>query len=152
MALDKKRLLIFGGIDHRKRFNDLWVLDVSTWKWSQPAVTGEAPKPRAHHTMSVVNNNKLYLFGGYGGHGKVFGDVFVLDLGDGSGPMAWTELAVKGKGPNPRFDHTCTITPTNLSQSALVIFGGRDNSTLYKARARYFYFGLSICITTTSNA
>ena len=41
VAIDKKRLLIFGGLDHRTRYSDLWVLDTSTWKWSQPKARRE---------------------------------------------------------------------------------------------------------------
>lgn len=50
VALDAKRLLIFGGLDQKTRYNDCWVLDASTRRWSAASVAGDPPPPRAHHT------------------------------------------------------------------------------------------------------
>ena len=84
------------------------------------------PAPRAHHT-AVKAGNKVLVFGGYGGHGKVYNDLWVLDLGDEDTPMSWSEPNAKGAAPTPRFDHVASWYPNNM-----IVFGGRDNSKLFK--------------------
>ena len=63
MQLDGQRLLVFAGINHRTRYNDLWVLDVPTQQWTQLQIGGEAPTPRAHHT-AIKFQTCIYIFGG----------------------------------------------------------------------------------------
>lgn len=50
VALDARRMLVFGGLDQKVRFNDCWVLDVTARSWSAAQVAGTPPLPRAHHT------------------------------------------------------------------------------------------------------
>lgn len=64
LQLDGQRLLVFAGINHRTRYNDLWVLDVPSQQWTQLEIAGEAPTPRAHHT-AIKFQNCIYVFGGY---------------------------------------------------------------------------------------
>ena len=70
----------------------------------------------------------MFFFGGYGGHGKVYNDLWILDLGDEDTPMRWVQPATKGKAPAPCFDHIVSYYPDKM-----VIFGGRDNSRIFKA-------------------
>ena len=40
-------LIVFGGESGREsRFNDVHVLDLASWRWSQPALAGTGPSPR----------------------------------------------------------------------------------------------------------
>jgi dynein heavy chain len=50
VALDSRRLLVWGGIERKCRFNDCWVLDVAAQRWTAAEVRGTPPQPRAHHT------------------------------------------------------------------------------------------------------
>ncbi len=50
VAIDACRLLMFGGLDQKIRYNDCWVLDVTARSWSVAQVAGTPPPPRAHHT------------------------------------------------------------------------------------------------------
>ena len=131
VEVSKNRMLVFGGINGRVRFNDVWILEIQGDKAiaHKPHVEGVASPPsRSHHTCVCVEN-KVYIFGGYGGHGKAYDDLWELDLGseDGEGsPMAWNQVSPKGKGPLPRFNHTMTYFP-----GTLVIVGGRDNSQTF---------------------
>lgn len=50
VALDARRLLVFGGLDQKVRYNDCWVLDVVGHCWNTAEVAGTPPPPRAHHT------------------------------------------------------------------------------------------------------
>ena len=63
VAIDDKRLLVFGGIDMKRRYNDTWVLNIKTGGWEEIVVQGEIPPARAHHTITRVGDC-LYIFGG----------------------------------------------------------------------------------------
>ena len=63
VALDSRRLLVWGGLEHTARFNDCWVLDVSAQRWAPARVQGGPPSPRAHHTACKLGN-KMFVFGG----------------------------------------------------------------------------------------
>jgi dynein heavy chain len=91
------KLVVFGGFqDDSKRFNDVWVLDTNAYKWTQPIKLkseseispdtslrnrlGPSPFPRGEHASAKVGE-KLYVFGGYGGHGyarRDFNDLYAL--------------------------------------------------------------------------
>jgi dynein heavy chain len=58
------RILIFGGLDRRKRFNDVWILDGKNRVWVKPVIQGEGPCPRAHHSATLVGNS-IWIYGGY---------------------------------------------------------------------------------------
>ena len=78
----KHFLVIFGGLNHRVRYNDVWIYDTKNKAWTElrvEASEAEVPAPRAHHAATVVGD-KLYVFGGYGGHGKAYDDMYVLDF------------------------------------------------------------------------
>ncbi|XP_051914648.1 host cell factor 1b [Hippocampus zosterae] len=57
------RLIIYGGMSGC-RLGDLWVLDIDSLIWSQPALSGNAPLPRSLHSATTVHN-KMYVFGGW---------------------------------------------------------------------------------------
>ena len=124
-----KKLLVFGGLNHRERYNDAWMFNSSgkEGSWERLEIEGQPPPPRAHHS-AVLIKNQVFFFGGYGGHGKVYNDLWILDLGDEDTPMRWVQPATKGKAPAPCFDHTVSYYPDKM-----VIFGGRDNSRIFKA-------------------
>ena len=128
VAISANRLLIFGGINTRTRYDDVWILEIQGDKgvWIKPHVEGPTPPARSHHTCAF-RNNVVYLFGGYGGHGKAYDDLWTLSLGDDDTPMTWTLAEPKGHGPSPRFNHTIAYFPNNL-----VISGGRDNSQTFR--------------------
>ena len=131
-------LVIFGGLNHRVRYNDVWIYDTKNKAWTELRVEAseaeDVPAPRAHHAATVVGD-KLYVFGGYGGHGKAYDDMYVLDFGTAlekpetvteKVAPRWSKPTLKGKGPTPRFDHTMTWFPDRLA-----ILGGRDNMTMH---------------------
>lgn len=134
MQLDDKRLLVFGGLDKRTRYNDAWVFSTDTKEWAQLQLQGPCPEPRAHFTATKIGP-KVYLFGGYGGAGQVYNDLWTLTIGAGAGSFSWENISsqLQGEGPSPRFDHTAyvyPITPNSPSYDRLVFAGGRDLSTV----------------------
>ncbi|KAK9867723.1 hypothetical protein WJX84_004647 [Apatococcus fuscideae] len=133
-ALDGQRLLVFAGINHRTRYNDLWVLDVPTQQWTQLQIGGEGPTPRAHHT-AIKFQNCIYIFGGYGGGGLASGELWVLQLDQTGTPCKWEQPSLAGPAPTPRFDHCCflyPITPNSSTFDRLIIMGGRDSGQMFQ--------------------
>ena len=61
------------------------MLQLSLMEWSQPRVSLEGPAPRGRHTAEAYGT-MLLIFGG-GAEGKVFDDMWALDI-DGSGTAA----------------------------------------------------------------
>eukprot|EP00892_Ulva_mutabilis_P002200 jgi/Ulvmu1/11981/UM082_0060.1 len=90
-ALDDDHLLIFGGVNKRERYEDLCIYSCPTKTWSKAAAQGctfvnesgaesiISPGPRAHFTAAKASN-RIFMFGGYGGAGIVYGDLWVLHV------------------------------------------------------------------------
>jgi dynein heavy chain, axonemal len=133
--LDDKQLLVFGGLNKRERYNDVWVLDWDSKAWRQVVVQGAAPEPRAHFTATRFGS-RIFIFGGYGGSGQVFNDMWLLHVG-ADGAFRWENVSesVEGTPPTPRFDHSAfiyPITPNSSSFDKLLIMGGRDLTTMFQ--------------------
>ena len=59
------KIIIFGGYNSRltAHFNDIWLLDPSSWSWSLVRPLGKGPDPRRRQAMCLVGN-QIFLFGG----------------------------------------------------------------------------------------
>ena len=88
-------LVIFGGYSqYGDCENDLAVLDMITWRWSVPKVSGEAPAPRMSHTATRFGSTML-VYGGYAGDATYLSDVHVLDTES----WAWSAPKVPSSAP-----------------------------------------------------
>ena len=132
VQLSERHLLVFGGVNRRVRYNDLWLFDAAgdggKGTWTRVDAEGVPPSPRAHFS-AVRFGDGVYIFGGYSGGGQVLGDTWLLHCGaDG---FRWEELTggLQGEAPPPRFDHTAfvfPIAPNSDTFDKMVIMGGRD--------------------------
>lgn len=52
-AFHDGKMLIFGGRSSSARLNELHVLDLDTWSWLVPEVSGSAPSPRQGAAVTV---------------------------------------------------------------------------------------------------
>jgi hypothetical protein len=105
-------LFIFGGWDGGKRLNDLFVIDLDEKLWSQVAVEGESPAPRAGMSLCTVAD-RLYLFGGSGPHAQCFNDLYTFDPSSSK----WTHcntFADPKVQPRMRAGHSMTLVGTKL--------------------------------------
>ncbi len=132
--LDDKRLLIFGGLNKRVRYNDVWVFNYDDKAWTCVEAVGTAPEPRAHFTATRFGS-RIFVFGGYGGSGQVYNEMWVLTIGEDG--FRWDNIteSIEGTGPTPRFDHSAFIypvTPNSDSYDKLLIMGGRDLNQMYQ--------------------
>jgi hypothetical protein len=71
-------LLPAGGHAAGGRTNDLLLLELSGWTWSQPATTGTAPSPRSGAAMCIAHGRYLVVQGGR--NNFVLDSAHVLDL------------------------------------------------------------------------
>eukprot|EP00798_Chlamydomonas_sp_ICE-L_P023007 gene23007-30199_t len=135
VAVDDARMVVFGGLDKNKRFNDVWVFNCDEKSWTLKEIEGAAPEPRAHFTATRFGT-RILIFGGYGGCGEVYNDMWVLHLDGEEGAFRWENLTeqIDGTGPPPRFDHCAfiyPIEPNSPTFDKLVIMGGRDLSQMF---------------------
>jgi len=119
----RDRMLIFGGLDDTKFYNDTWALSLSgTPTWS-PVVTTAPPGVRADFASDYDSGNDAFvLFGGSDGVTPRLGDSWSLSLATAT----WTLLPT-GPGPSARSGHRGVYDPVN---HRLVVFGGYDGTLL----------------------
>ncbi|KAI7881368.1 galactose oxidase [Lichtheimia hyalospora FSU 10163] len=128
-------MYVFGGrlVSSRQMTNHLYILDLSTLKWTRHAPSLDStPPPRARyfHTASVYKNH-MVVFGGMGHIEKgesqdliALDDVCLLNLTN----MTWTypEIGPSLFSPQPRYAHLAVI-----AHDKLVVMGGQDMTNRY---------------------
>jgi len=76
---DKDYLIIYGGGDSFKIFNDLHILNLENYSWSQPIIEeNDQPPLRCAHTSNVYDN-KLLIFGGSDVNRR-YNDVYFIEI------------------------------------------------------------------------
>lgn len=122
-------MIIFGGEknDTSETLCDVHLLDLESWTWTQPQVSGNIPANRSFHT-AVLYEDKMLVWGGYetsqdGGY--IFSDValHILNLKT----WQWSEIIPQGTPPDARCHHSAVIF-----QDKLFIDGGSYD--IYTAR------------------
>ncbi|XP_059816490.1 ras guanine nucleotide exchange factor F isoform X3 [Hypanus sabinus] len=119
---DANRIYIFGGKNDAKCFNDVYILDTLTWKWSFMVGKGKVPS-LAYHS-AVVFQQELFIFGGLlfrpPRGGQVYSNTLYIFNPEHE---IWYQPIVVGERPLPRCGHTAT-----LLRDKLIIFGGNRSS------------------------
>jgi len=123
---DVNKLLIFGGGDGNKIYNDIYFLDLDDFKWSRPKVKGPLPAARCAHTADLVNG-KLIVFGG-GDGSRRFKDIYVLNterLLRSHEPNRFkpkmssgNKLSLAGKAEESSGDITCWLSKIGMARYA----------------------------------
>ncbi|EMD41947.1 hypothetical protein CERSUDRAFT_110502 [Gelatoporia subvermispora B] len=114
-------ILIWGGQGHTGRDTALYVLDISSLKWTQFRSSGQAPDGRVGHTL-VTARNKVFLFGG-DVNGRPSDELWICDIDNTSQSATWSRIPCADgvAWPPARINHTCVTDGENL-----YIFGGTD--------------------------
>eukprot|EP01110_Echinostelium_bisporum_P003033 TRINITY_DN17406_c0_g1_i1.p1 TRINITY_DN17406_c0_g1~~TRINITY_DN17406_c0_g1_i1.p1 ORF type:complete len:450 (+),score=181.89 TRINITY_DN17406_c0_g1_i1:78-1352(+) len=116
-----KHMIFIGGQEtDTKRFNEIVYYDTETKTFSQPVIKGDKVPNFSRHTSCLVGS-KIYVFGGFDGHGTNF-ELSVFD------PFAriWTNVTraqQKGAMPPSRTNHAAAAVGKNM-----YIFGGNNNN------------------------
>ncbi|XP_039598239.1 protein GLUTELIN PRECURSOR ACCUMULATION 3 isoform X3 [Polypterus senegalus] len=118
---DSKLIYVFGGIRDGKRYNNMYVLNTLTWKWTPISAKGKVPTLAFH--SATIYRKELYVFGG----------VYPKNIPEGEACNntlfifnpeyeLWYQPIVEGDRPLPRFGHSATLLTNKL-----IIFGGKKN-------------------------
>lgn len=90
MVCVKKNLIVFGGFHDNLRdykyFNDVYIFNMETYKWTKIEPTGTSPAPRSACCMVGLNDGRVLIYGGYSKErikkdvdkGHVYSDAFLL--------------------------------------------------------------------------
>lgn len=114
-CLINSRLYLFGG---EAEGNEVYVLDMETYKWSRPEVKGKSPEGRSGHACLAIGKYML-LFGGCS-EGQVFNDTYLLDTES----MEWIEVNMDIL-PTGRAGHSLAV----IEHAHVVLFGGETSDT-----------------------
>ncbi|KAI8977696.1 hypothetical protein BDF20DRAFT_581865 [Mycotypha africana] len=133
-------MYIWGGQQDGHYFNDLFFFNTSTFnhtpRWEQVIyASSECPQPRSGH-ISVIFENKLYIFGGTNGR-HLFNDIWSFDLHS----RVWTRIEADGFIPIAR--ESCAAA---MSDDVIYIIGGKAENGVelndlcaYKIRSRRWF-------------
>src|SRR5258705_1789525 len=121
------RLILHGGYDGVKFFDDVWVFSLATnGPWQQIVPAGPAPVRRAYHAATYDALRQRVLIHG-GMNPTPLDGLWALDL---SGPAAWDSLAPGGTGPGARYWHSMVDDP--ITDRALLFAGAGASHDLFE--------------------
>lgn len=118
------KIIVFGGTffagdDKFEYLDETWILDTDKLAWHKILCSGQLPAPRYGHSAHIVGS-RMFIIGGKGPHGAMYGDVFFLDLIE----WIWVPVSPLSAGPSPRFLHA-----SELVGRKIVIHGGWDSGS-----------------------
>lgn len=142
-----KKLVIFGGGDGPTYYNDIYVFDTVTNRYTRPKLTGGAPPSRRRAHTACLYKNGIYIFGGGDGV-RALNDVWRLDVSDLSKP-SWklisgppsirhvgastTSLSSMSNKDQPQQRPTARGYHTaNMVGPKLIVYGGSDGDECFR--------------------
>ncbi|XP_046734105.1 kelch domain-containing protein 4-like [Diprion similis] len=138
----KKQLFIFGGFHDNLRdykyFNDVYVFNLTTYKWNKLEPSGSPPAPRSGCIVLPTPDNKILVYGGYSKErikkdvdkGHVHTDMFLLspEKNDQTGlKWKWTLLKQSGITISPRCSAAAILAQSNLAYMFGGVFDEEEN-------------------------
>ncbi|TWW63359.1 kelch repeat-containing protein [Takifugu flavidus] len=135
-SLFRGELFVLGGVFPRPNpepdgcSGSLHIFDPHLSIWYQPIVTGKSPSPRSGHSACMMQERKIYVFGGWDTP-VCYNDMYMLDLG----LMEFSAVKTTGKAPSPRSWHGSAV----LSDTKFLIHGGYNGN---KALCDAFIFDI----------
>lgn len=116
-----RRIVIHGGWNGEDTFDDLWIFNTDSFGWMEPRIAGFAPSPRFGHSMNLLLDGRLLLFGGCTlnketGTPRYNNDIRALD----TETMVWSRPSSSGDAPTGRYGHVALVRP----DQKMVILGG----------------------------
>jgi hypothetical protein len=123
MALDANsgRIILFGGTDMHKWYNETWSYDAETNAWTNLKPEGAVPSGRSDAGMAYdPNSGKFFLFGGVDADFNCLDDTWSYD----PNANVWTKLTSTGTGPSARSGLGMAYDPHH---NTIIMFGGIDS-------------------------
>eukprot|EP00007_Cunea_sp_BSH-02190019_P004525 CAMPEP_0174240368 /NCGR_PEP_ID=MMETSP0417-20130205/18519_1 /TAXON_ID=242541 /ORGANISM="Mayorella sp, Strain BSH-02190019" /LENGTH=994 /DNA_ID=CAMNT_0015319451 /DNA_START=447 /DNA_END=3431 /DNA_ORIENTATION=- len=119
MSFVNNKVIVFGGQTGSGFLNDVRVLNLDSWQWSDPykgEIPANVPSVRAEHSATIVGG-LVFIFGGVQKNGSAMRDMYSLN----SDTFAWECANAPGSmvTPQPRYGHTATQL-----NSSIIVLGG----------------------------
>eukprot|EP00658_Telonema_sp_P-2_P052458 TRINITY_DN4067_c0_g3_i2.p1 TRINITY_DN4067_c0_g3~~TRINITY_DN4067_c0_g3_i2.p1 ORF type:complete len:419 (+),score=53.36 TRINITY_DN4067_c0_g3_i2:104-1360(+) len=91
----------------------------------------DEPVPRSDHTITLTLDDEVIVYGGYGGHGTYFKDVYQLEPDTGKAPSvpAWSK--VTARGGKKRAGHSAVVLHSGPYTGAILVFGGYNKDEYF---------------------
>ncbi|GAB0088318.1 Cytoplasmic polyadenylation element-binding protein [Sergentomyia squamirostris] len=94
-----RHMVVFGGFHNInsmiEQSNDVWTLDLDTFRWKKQKTSSKKPAPRSKHYQVHLDDENLLIVGGFGSDGKALNDMWLLTT---TTPVwSWREIPVKQK-------------------------------------------------------
>lgn len=107
--INENQLVVFGGRKEDGRTNELFILDLKRFSWSDnlSAIVENKeylPCGRSWHSMVKIDTNNLFMYGGLSEESDCLGDGWMLDTTS----FQWTRISTKLE---TRLWHTSNINP-----------------------------------------
>jgi Rab9 effector protein with kelch motifs len=146
-----RKMVLHGGWDGNGRcFDDLWVFDTDSFQWLQPRTGGITPSPRYNHTMQLLTDGRILMYGGAsiakdGAVPVYHSDIRQLD----TETMQWSKPRTTGTVvPGGRQGHTLCFTETDPNTA--IIYGGWGLGGLQDSRTNKRSGAEGVCLFDTS--
>lgn len=98
-SIHRNVMIVFGGYQRYENgvanSNDLWCLDLATFRWYKPEVSDVKPQPRYGQFQIHLDDNHLLVLGGCGGPNNVFSDAWLLNMRENV--WRWKSVVIKNK-------------------------------------------------------
>jgi len=127
-VLDDKITYIGGQMAQKIRYNDIFVYDTTTGRFTQSKILGNVPNISKHTTKEI--DGMFYVFGGYDGVSKRF-ELFQFN----PATKQWTSPETKGVSPPSRSNHCSTVVDKRM-----YIFGGLQREELELVDSNDLYY------------
>ncbi|PKY19477.1 hypothetical protein RhiirB3_432542 [Rhizophagus irregularis] len=135
LGLDGKQVIIFGGkentiIDPKK---SLYNLNINTFEWSIPNVSGGISKSRYYHKAHVIGKYMVISFG-MGYNKSIESDILLLDINNNN-EYKWTSIFDPSTPPSPSSPFLPSLRPSTnpktLSRITPAAMAGAIIGTLF---------------------
>ena len=114
-------LVNFAGFTEAGRFDDTWRFDVASSSWTDVSPPDGQPGKRCLHMASYDSQaNRMLIYGGQGGPGGFWDDIWALDLAS----EEWSDLTPEER-PDGRSFPTHIYDPIN---HRAILFGGQTGN------------------------
>ncbi|RIA89547.1 hypothetical protein C1645_738567 [Glomus cerebriforme] len=134
LGLDGQQIIIFGGKQSGTTGNiilndSLYTLNINTFEWNIPNISGEIPRARSYHKANVIGKYMVISYGsGYDQYTD--SDILLLDISNNNNYIWTTVFDSSVSMPSPSSQPSNNINSSNITPAAMAdaivgsLFGG----------------------------
>lgn len=106
VSVHKNYMVTFGGLIkpsnavHSLKTNEIWKLNLDTWKWCKQEVEGHLkPADRYGHSQTLIDEDNCLVMGGSGGQSFYYQDAWILNMTED--PWKWKQVEIRNIDDGP---------------------------------------------------